>query len=54
VDKSVHDLQQTVEREARGRLGPSGWARAYAAGRKMTIDALLKDIDRVLQSVEET
>jgi predicted ATPase len=45
VDKSVHDLREQ-EREARTRLGPDRWARAYAAGHKASIDALLKDIDR--------
>jgi tetratricopeptide (TPR) repeat protein len=48
VDPSVHDLQEAVEREARARLGPDRWAVAYAAGRKTSIDALLKDIDGVL------
>ena len=46
VDKSVHDLREHAEREARARLGPDRWARAYAAGRGASIDALLKDIDR--------
>jgi hypothetical protein len=27
------------------RLGPDRWAMAYAAGRKTSIDGLLKDID---------
>ena len=27
------------------RLGPDRWARAYEAGRKTSIDALLKDIE---------
>jgi hypothetical protein len=35
-----------VERETRARLGPERWAQAYAAGRKSSIDMLLKDIDR--------
>jgi ATP/maltotriose-dependent transcriptional regulator MalT len=47
VDKAVHDLQERAEREARARLGPSRWARAYTAGRTTSIDALLTDIDRV-------
>ena len=46
VDKSGHDLREQTEREARARLGPDRWAQAYAAGRKTSIDALLKDIDR--------
>ena len=46
VDKSVQDLRDDAERGVRARLGQPGWARAYAAGRRLTIDALLKDIDR--------
>ena len=34
-----------AEREARARLGPDRWTRAYAAGRRITIDSLLMDID---------
>jgi tetratricopeptide (TPR) repeat protein len=45
ADKVVHDLQEQVERDARTRLGPDRWAVAYAAGRKTSIDGLLKDID---------
>jgi predicted ATPase/DNA-binding XRE family transcriptional regulator len=45
VDSSVHDLRGRAEREARARLGPDRWAEAYAAGRKMSIDSLLKDVD---------
>jgi ATP/maltotriose-dependent transcriptional regulator MalT len=44
----VHDLQEQAERDVRARLGPDQWARAYAAGRRTSIDALLKDIDRVV------
>ena len=33
----------------RARLDPEQWAKAYAAGRKASIDALLKDIDHVLR-----
>jgi ATP/maltotriose-dependent transcriptional regulator MalT len=47
VDKSVHDLREQAEREARARLGPDRWARQYAAGRGVSIDALLKDIESV-------
>jgi predicted ATPase/DNA-binding XRE family transcriptional regulator len=49
VDAPVHDLGDQAEREARGRLGPDRWAQAYAAGRHTSIDALLKDIDRVMR-----
>jgi predicted ATPase/DNA-binding XRE family transcriptional regulator len=48
VDKSVQELRQQTEEEVRARLGPVRWARAYAAGRLTTIDALLKDIGRVV------
>ena len=37
------------EREVRARLGPDQWAGAYAAGRRTSFDALLKDIDHVLR-----
>ena len=50
VDKSVQDLREQAEREARARLGPDRWARAYAAGRSASIDSLIKDIDGVLRS----
>ena len=46
VDQPVHDLLEQAEREARARLGPDRWAQAYAAGRKTSIDSLLKEIDR--------
>ena len=48
VDKSVHDLREQAEREARARLGPDRWARAYAAGRVTSIDSLMIDIDNVV------
>ena len=56
VDPPVHALQEQAEREARARLGSDRWVVAYAAGRKTSIDALLKDIDEVVQrrSVEDT
>jgi tetratricopeptide (TPR) repeat protein len=47
VLKLVHDLQVQSEREVRARLGPDRWASAYAAGRRTSFDALLKDIDHV-------
>ena len=49
VDPSMQDVHEAAEGEARARLGPDRWAAAYAAGRKMSIDTLLKDIDRILQ-----
>ena len=47
VDTPVRDLREQPEREARAHLAPDRWDRAYAAGRRASIDAL-KDIDRVL------
>jgi hypothetical protein len=46
VVKPVHALKEREERDVRSRLGPDRWAQAYAAGRRTSIDALLKDIDR--------
>jgi predicted ATPase len=48
VDQSVQDLREQAERGVRDRLGPRRWAHAYAAGRRASIDSLMKDIDRVL------
>jgi ATP/maltotriose-dependent transcriptional regulator MalT len=48
ADKSVQDLRERAEREARARLGPAQWARAYGAGRRTSIDSLLKDIESVV------
>lgn len=48
VDRSVQDLRDQAEREVRARLGPDRWERAYTAGRRTSIDALLKDIDRII------
>lgn len=47
-DQTVKDLQQQAQ-ETQTRLGPDRWAVAYMAGRTSSIDALLKDIDRVLR-----
>ena len=33
-------------RDARARLGAERWARAYAAGRGSSIEAMIQDIDR--------
>jgi tetratricopeptide (TPR) repeat protein len=45
VDRSVGDLRERAERDARARLGADRWAQAYEIGRGSSIDALLKDID---------
>ncbi|HSL20330.1 MAG TPA: helix-turn-helix domain-containing protein [Vicinamibacterales bacterium] len=49
VDPSVHDLREHAEDRARARLGPDRWGRAHAAGRVISIDSLIKDIDAVLR-----
>jgi predicted ATPase len=45
VDASVQQLREQLEREARERLGPQQWARAYAAGRTASLDSLVQEID---------
>ena len=50
IDPSVLDLRNQAERSAHTRLGPDRWAEEYAVGRSTSIDALVKDIDRVLRS----
>jgi tetratricopeptide (TPR) repeat protein len=50
VDRSVHELRERAEREVRARLGTDRWTAAFAAGRTMSVDSLLKDIDVVLQT----
>jgi len=45
VDRSVNELRQETERAVRARLGDDRWARAHAAGRKITIESLMNDID---------
>jgi hypothetical protein len=54
VDNSVRDLREQAERDARARLGPDLWAQSYAAGRKFSIDSLLKDIDSALSNRAHT
>ena len=49
VDPMMVDQQQAAERETRAHLGPDRWAIAYAAGRNVSVDTLLKEIDQVLQ-----
>jgi pantothenate kinase type III len=43
----VNALQEQVERGVRERLGPDRWAAAYAAGRSMSIDMVIKDLNAV-------
>lgn len=45
VEQAIHDLCAQAERHARARLGSERWSEAYAAGRRLSIDALLTDID---------
>jgi predicted ATPase/DNA-binding XRE family transcriptional regulator len=47
VRRSLDSLIGLRERDVRDRLGPDRWTPAYAAGRQMSVEALLKDIDRV-------
>jgi hypothetical protein len=49
VNTSLDDLEELAEPAVRARLGPDRWARAYAAGRMISIDALLKDIEAVVR-----
>jgi len=50
VDNSVRDLLGRVEQEVRARLGSDRWADAYAAGRRTSMNSLLKEIDTALPS----
>ena len=47
ADNAVRALLEQVERDVRIRLGPDRWAAAYTAGRKISIDGLLKDIEDI-------
>jgi hypothetical protein len=49
VDTRVHDLRQQAEDAARERLGRNQWGLAYSAGRRMSIDAMLNEIDDALR-----
>jgi hypothetical protein len=44
----MQELHERVAREARAQLGPERWAQAFAAGRKSSIDAMLKEIDAAI------
>jgi predicted ATPase len=45
ADASVHDLRLQTEREVRERLGAHRWAQAYKAGRALSLDAVLQEIE---------
>jgi predicted ATPase/DNA-binding XRE family transcriptional regulator len=47
-DKSVRDLRDRAEEQARTRLTAERWSRAYAAGRSASIDSLLHDLESAL------
>jgi tetratricopeptide (TPR) repeat protein len=49
VDRSVNELREETERAVRNRLGAGRWADAYAAGRKASIESLMKEIDSTLE-----
>jgi len=46
-DRAVQSVREQAERQARARLGPGRWARSYSAGRVVSIDSLIEDIDNV-------
>jgi ATP/maltotriose-dependent transcriptional regulator MalT len=48
AEQSLDELKAQAQRDALARLGPDRWATSYAAGRTTSIDALLKDIDRLV------
>jgi predicted ATPase/DNA-binding XRE family transcriptional regulator len=48
AERALYQLKEEAQRDALARLGPKRWAASYAAGRNTSIDALLKDIDRVV------
>jgi tetratricopeptide (TPR) repeat protein len=45
VGRSVRDVQDRVERAARTRLGQRRWAREYDAGRRCSLESLLKQVE---------
>ena len=48
VDPFLRDRCQQAERDARTRLGSDRWTQAYDAGRRASIDMMLKDIEVAL------
>jgi tetratricopeptide (TPR) repeat protein len=52
ADKWVRDMGERAERDARARLGPDRWARAYAAGRVTSMDSWIKEIDGALRKAQ--
>jgi predicted ATPase/DNA-binding XRE family transcriptional regulator len=43
--RSVWDVQERIERAARMRLGERRWAREYDAGRRRSLESLLKEVE---------
>ena len=54
VDRSVNELREETERAVRNRLGAGRWTDAYAAGRKTSIDSLMKEIDSTLEHAKRS
>ena len=50
ADQSLEKLKVQAQQDALARLGPDQWARAYAEGRTMSIDVLMKDIEDVVRT----
>jgi predicted ATPase/DNA-binding XRE family transcriptional regulator len=50
AEQSLEELKGQTQRDLLARLGPDEWAGAYAAGRMMSIDVLLKDIEDVVRT----
>jgi predicted ATPase/DNA-binding XRE family transcriptional regulator len=48
VRQALDEFMEQTERDVRARLGPERWASAHSAGRSISIDSLMKDIDRAL------
>jgi predicted ATPase/DNA-binding XRE family transcriptional regulator len=46
VDPTMRGVREETERAGRARLGADRWTRAFAAGRRTRLTALLADIDR--------
>jgi hypothetical protein len=52
VDRSVYEPREKTERTVRNRLGAGRWNDAHAAGRKTSIDSLMKEIDSTLEQAK--
>ena len=52
VDPLGQKLWTRARLDAQTRLGPERWARAYEAGRRSSIDLLLKEINRAFERTE--